>query len=72
MTEPTNQPTSQPRQGMTPEELKLLAAYQDATGALLCFDTSQGFAFKDEVYQWVADGCPNALPDDGREIEAEA
>jgi hypothetical protein len=66
MSEPTNEPTSQP---MTREELELMAAYQEATGALLCFDTSKGFAFKDEVYQWVADGCPTNEPAADAEAE---
>ena len=70
MNQPVNEPTSQPsRQPMTPEELELMAAYQDATGALLCFDTSRGFAFKDEVYAWVADGCPTNQEETDAEAE---
>ncbi len=66
MSEPVIDSTSQP---MTREELELMAAYQEATGALLCFDTSKGFAFKDEVYAWVADGCPTNEPDAEPEAE---
>ena len=40
---------------MTPAQLDLLAAYQEATGALLCFDTSQGNPFEDEINEWAAE-----------------
>ena len=41
--------------GMTPAQLDLMAAYQDATGALLCFDTSQGNPFEAEINDWAAE-----------------
>jgi hypothetical protein len=47
---------------MTPAQLDLMAAYQEATGALLCFDTSQGNPFEAEINAWAA----------GQETEQEA
>ena len=40
---------------MTPAQLDLMAAYQEATGALLCFDTNQGNPFEAEINDWAAE-----------------